>query len=241
MTPPALVLLPPRFGAPLPLACQLDALLTGLRDDLVVRTATDDRSLSAEVADLVDAGAGEVICLPLHAAGTSPAPELSDAVARLQEATPDALVSLADPLGAPGGCFAAVDRALAQALAAGHARELDALILWHDAPHGVCASALERRARRWAAHHRLPHRVASIAHPATIDEAVAAHRREGHRNIGIATMAILVEPQLLAHAARLPGVRGVGRPLGADRAVAEAVLSQYAIAALRTLELPLAS
>ncbi|MGL5405292.1 MAG: sirohydrochlorin chelatase [Propionibacteriaceae bacterium] len=243
MTPPALVLVTKQHLMHRHCLSSLNSMLCGIRPDLTVRIADDESlHLSRTVTGLIDEGATEVICVPLQAAASEHDKNLASMVAAISRATPEAPVSLADPLGATSECFSALDRHLQQALSACGARELDALILWHDADSAYDIAALERRARRWAAHHKLPYRLASLHHDAAIEEAIAAHRAAGHRHIGIATLAIDTDADVLARVARIPGVVGVSRPLGGDPAVAKAVLAQYAVAALRALEteLPLA-
>lgn len=239
MTPPALVLVNPgRYATTSSSLAPLNAALSALRPDLLIDTAqATGVSLADAVARLVAAGAAEVVCVPLRAAAMSADGRLGDAVAHARTVSEDAPVSLADPLGATGPCFAALDRQLQRALAATGARELDALVLWHDATETDNLDVLERRARVWSQHHRLGVRLAPMSHPHAIDDAVRAHRAAGHRHIGVATLAIAAEAAELARAARLPGVVGVARPLGSDPAVTDAVLASYSVAALRSLDL----
>lgn len=237
MAPPALVLVNPRPLGRAGSLAPLNAALSALRPDLMIATAqATSPSLADAVAELLAAGASEVICVPMRAAAMSADARLSDAVAQVQLLSDDAPVFLAEPLGATGPCFVALDRQLQRALAASGARELDALVLWHDATDSSHLEVLERRARVWSQHHHLGVRLAAMSHPRGIDDAVRAHRAAGHRHIGVATMAITADAAELARAAHLPGVVGVGRPLGSDPAVTDAVLAQYAVAALRALD-----
>lgn len=240
MTAPALVLLATHASAATMETMQrLKLRVSQFRPDLRIQAACamGHPSLTASARVFARQGVDEAVCVPVEAARIeASSPELERAVAITGHEVPEVQLSLSNALGAPGKLFSLVDRRLHDSLQRNRARELDSLLLVHDAgDDGQDLARLSRRARVWGQRHRLPYRLAPLGSPAAISSALTSLSTNGRRHVGVALLSVLATEEARTSIARDPRVVAVGGPLGHDDAVVEEILTQYAIGALRAL------
>lgn len=248
MTAPALVALAhgsrdPRSTATI---TALTDLVASMRPDLRVEPAFLELASPApgRVIDrLVADGAEEVVVVPLlltrahHAKVDVPA-----VVDAARHRHPGVQVHATTVLGLEVEFLDVLDRRLRAALSAARVRELDALVLAAAGSSDTLANAaVARLARAWGSRHHLPASAAfaSTAPPAT-GEAVHAFRRDGRRHIAVGSLFLAPGflPSRAAELALEAGAVAVSEALGADPAVARAVLSRYAVGAVELVPIP---
>ncbi|MFD0866592.1 sirohydrochlorin chelatase, partial [Tessaracoccus lubricantis] len=158
MTAPAIVLV-----ADGPDDDAVNSSLAAIRDDLraarpdlrifLGRVGGPEPSLEGVVAALVEDAVGEAVLVPLDLVSAADhRPEL-DTFHR----SPDIHLAVSRPVGPASELLNILDERVREALHRGGALEIDGLILAAPAGGDVRGSSLlARRARQWAAHHRIP-------------------------------------------------------------------------------------
>jgi sirohydrochlorin ferrochelatase len=145
-------------------------------------------------------------------------------------------------LGLESAFLDILDRRLRAALSARRVRELDALVLASAGSSNPMANAsLSRLARTWGQRHRLPALAAfASTSPPTTAEAIRDFRRDGRRHIAVGSF--FLAPGFLSQRAEElaleAGAVAVSDPLGADPAIARAVLARYAVGAVELVPIP---
>jgi len=251
MTAPALVVMAPGSRDPhvAQVAHELRAGLHQLRPSMTIRGAflnTCPPSATQVVSQLARQGITEIVFVPLELAhALFVDPQLGVLVTRLCEAFPAIRFMTARPIGPESALLTILDQRLRSALSKARCLELDGLVL--SAEHGgdVRGSALlARRARQWAAHHRLPclTAVADSSGP-SVAQAIAGLRSQGRRHIAVGSFFLTADEAYRAQAelALRCGAIAVSEPLGAAREVLDLVLARYSFAAMDLLDLGPAS
>ncbi|MDR1768671.1 MAG: hypothetical protein LBR32_09660, partial [Propionibacteriaceae bacterium] len=98
---------------------------------------------------------------------------------------------------------------------------------------------LARRARQWAAHHKLPCVVAvSDDGGPGVGQAIMSLRSQGRRHIAVGSFFLAADEAYQAQSdqAYRYGAISVSEPLGAAREIIDVILSRYAFAAMELLE-----
>lgn len=246
MAAPAIVLIADGDDDPAVAAAlaSLSTKLTTLRPDLTVTfgfLSTGKPSVVDSVSTLTRAGAAEIAIIPLDlVSAMDHSPVITRAQDAVQEANKGVKVVIARPIGPATELLNIMDARMREALHKTNAVEVDALVL--GAPEGGDVrgnSLLARRARQWAAHHRLPVQLAvnDITGRATA-LAIAALRTQGRRHIAVGSMFLTDGPVFRAHqsAAIKAGAMAVTAPIGDHDHLAELVLARYAFAAMELLD-----
>lgn len=193
-------------------------------------------------AKLARRGVEEIVLVPLvlseafHAHAEFPA-----LVAQIGASTPGLKVAASRPVGPEAQLLSVVDRRLRDALRSRRVSELDGLVFGSAGSTDVRSNAIvTRRARQWAAHHRLPCLTAfgSVAGP-TAAEAVRALRSQGRRHVAVGSWFLAPTPLYLheSAAALAAGAVAVSEPLGGAPEIAEVVLSRYVVTAMELIDL----
>jgi sirohydrochlorin ferrochelatase len=147
---------------------------------------------------------------------------------------------VSEPVGPAGSLLTVVDLRLRAALAESRVLEVDGLVLSTEGGGDVRGGALlARRARQWAAHHRVPV-VASCSDgsgPST-SQAVGILRSQGRRHIAVGSLFLAADTTYEEQVAqaRRAGAVAVAGPIGAHRELIDLVLARYAYAAMGLLE-----
>lgn len=218
--------------------------LSRLRPDLDVSLGllgTGSPGVIRVVQQLVSTGTQEIALVPMDlvsAADHSPVvAQARDAVEALDR---QVNIVIARPIGPATELLNILDDKLREALSRSSAVEVDALVL--AAPEGGDVrgtSLLARRARQWAAHHKLPVQLAvnDISGRAT-GAAVAALRAQGRRHVAVGSLFLTPGPVYRAHlqSAVRAGAIAVGDAIAADPRLVELTLARYAFAAMDLLD-----
>ena len=213
------------------------------RPDLSVNVAFLDQcppSGPQVVNALASRGAREIVFVPagltaaIHGAG------MEELVQRVSSAHPGLRVQASRPIGPAPELLTLVDESLREALRSTRAAQVDGLVLAAGGPSDARGRALlNRRARQWAAHHRLPCQVALSDAPGHATRAaVASMRARGRRHIAVGSLWLTPDESYLAHvhAAHSAGAIAVGSPLKLSDGLLNLVLARYAYAAMALLD-----
>ena len=217
--------------------------LQTLRPDLSVNVAFHDHCPPTGpqvVSSLAHRGVTEIVFVPMSLTSAVTCNGTASLLSRVRAAHPRLHFAASRPLGPSVELLNLLDERLRESLQAVHATQLDALVLATSGPadaRGI--SLLHRRARQWAAHHRLPCHVAvnDTAGDATA-QAVAGLRSQGRRHIAVGSLWLAADEDYAAHAqsALDRGAIAVSRPLGLDDRLLQLAVGRYAYAAMSLLD-----
>lgn len=246
MTAPALVLLSQGSSDP-----QVSHILHGVRKqlqmtrpELSVHIAFLDHcppSGPQVVSTLVQRGVREMVFIPLDLTrAVDPEPAALAVRDRVRQAFPDVAITVARPIGPATELLNVLDAMVRDGLRGAHAVELDGLVLSTPGSGDVRGNALiARRARQWAAHHRLPV-VVSVGDGSGPNsaQAIAALRAQGRRHIAVGSFFVAGDENFHAQAelALQAGAIAVSAPMGAHPLVLDLVMARYAFAAMELLD-----
>lgn len=193
------------------------------------------------VNTLASRGVREVVFVPLELGrAVDPEPAAQAMVERVRAAFPEMAVTISRPLGPATDLLNVLDAQVREALKAAHALELDALVLSTPGAGDARGNALiARRARQWAAHHRLPVMVSfSDGSGPTSAQAVAALRTQGRRHIAVGSFFVAGDANFRINAdqALAAGAIAVSEPMGSHPSILDLVMSRYAFAAMELLD-----
>ncbi len=185
-------------------------------------------------------GVNEVVFVP---AELSRAVEVSDAVTdlmhRAQAAYPQIRFALARPIGPAVELLNVLDDALRVALHDAHCTEIDGLVLSAPTCGDVRGSALlSRRARQWAAHHKLPVHVAvADGHGLDVGQAIRGLRSAGRRHIAVGSLWLAPDEGWIAQQelALANEAVAVSAPFCSHEQLCDLILARYAFAAMELL------
>lgn len=193
------------------------------------------------ITTLANRGVTEVIFVPLSLTRAfDPGARAEEMLDRVRRAHPQLKVRIARPIGPSSELLNVLDLRLRNALASAHALELDALVM--SIPDGGDtrgAALISRRARQWAAHHRLP---VVVAHGDGSGPGVVAAinnlREQGRRAIAIGSFHLTADEcfHAMAEQAMAAGAIGVSAPLGCDLHILDLAMARYAYAAMDLLD-----
>lgn len=193
------------------------------------------------VGALANRGIDEMVLVPLDLSRVcDPDAETSELLNAVRQHRPQVKITLARPIGPAVELLNILDVRLRNALSAAHATELDGLVLsvptWGDTRG---AGLIARRARQWAAHHKLP---VLVAHGdgtgPDVTAAIASLRDIGRRNIAVGSMYLAPTEayRRQTELAMAAGALAVSAPFGADPRVGELAMARYAFAAMSLLD-----
>ncbi len=193
------------------------------------------------VGTLAHRGVTEVVLVPLDVCSVCDSSATMQSVLHaVRHHRPEIRVTMASPVGPAVELLNILDVRLRNALASTHATELDGLVLltptWGDTRG---AGLLARRARQWAAHHRLPVLVAhGDGSGPDVAAAIASQRQVGRRNIAVGSLYIAPTEgyRQQSELAMSAGAIAVSAPIGADPRLCELAMARYAFAAMDLLE-----
>lgn len=246
MAAPAIVLIAdadddPAVGGAL---ASLANKLTQLRPDLMVTfgfLSGMRPSVVESLSTLAAAGSTEIAIVPLDlVSAMDHSPVITRAQEAVQTANHDVKVIIARPIGPATELLNVLDDRMREALHKTNAVEVDALVL--GAPEGGDirgTSLLARRARQWAAHHKLPVQLAvNDSTGMATAQCIAALRTQGRRHIAVGSMFLTKGPLFRAHqqAALRAGAMVVTDPIEDHEHLVELVLARYAFAAMELLD-----
>lgn len=244
MAAPALVLLAngttdPRVASTMH---SLRKRLQSVRPDLAINVAFVEHCPPTGpqvVSALANRGATEVVLVPLALTSAIEHQGVEQVAAKIRATHPNVRVGVARPIGPAVELLTLLDERLRDALRSQAATQLDALVL--AAPERGDArgsSLLQRRARQWSAHHKLPCVVATNDQTGGgTAAAVAGLRAQGRRHIAVGSLWIAPDQDYLTQAkiATARGAIAVAEPLGDDDRVLELAVARYAFAAMALL------
>jgi sirohydrochlorin ferrochelatase len=246
MTAPSLVLLGPGSHDPRTpqISRQIAKGLRELRPALDVHAAYLDVTkpdAREVVARLAADGVEEIVLVPLLLSDAFGAKEeVPVLVSELKAAHPGLRIGASRPIGPEAQLLSVVDRRLRDALRARHVAELDGLVFAAAGSVDVRSNAIiARRARQWAAHHRLPcvTAYATGSGPSTA-EAVRTLRTQGRRHVAVGSWYL--SPGLLwtaeSEAALEAGATAVSAPMGGEPEIIEVALTRYVVAAMELVD-----
>ncbi len=210
-------------------------------DDLRLREpskSSEDDSDDEFPAQLAPA---EIVLVPLEISSVQePRPGAQSLATAIRAAYVDSKVHLARPIGPASELLGIVDLRLRAALSALRVTELDALVLL--APGGADtrgATLLSRRARQWAARHKLPVNLAIADSPSTsLSSAIANLHDQGRRRIAVGCLHLAADDEFQAQLeiAKACDALAVSAPLGVDDRILEIAMGRYAFAAMAMLD-----
>ena len=247
MAAPALVLLAP----PATSARELD-VLHGLRKSLQTRrpefnvqlalfgAGKASPSLPQVVSRLTKSGVGEAVVVPLELCAAFGADEpLGSLVSRLNAEHGSIRLGLARPIGPEASLLKLVDLQLRRALSKQHAAEIDALVLSvGDCRDTRSTSLMQRRARQWSLHHKLPV-VTAVTNQGASDmaEAMRSLRAQGRRHIAVGAWFLTATPDysLQADIAGRLGALAVAEPFGDQPEICDLALERYAVSCMELI------
>ncbi|MDO5736324.1 MAG: CbiX/SirB N-terminal domain-containing protein [Propionibacteriaceae bacterium] len=246
MAAPAIVLIADADDDPAVAAAlaSLSKKLNHLRPDLLVTYGFLSHlkpSVVTSVSSLAARGSTEIVIVPLDlVSAMDHSPVISRAQQAVQAANQGVKVVIARPIGPATELLNVMDARMRDALHKTNAVEVDALVL--GAPEGGDVrgtSLLARRARQWAAHHKLPVQLAvnDLTGRATA-LAIASLRTQGRRHIAVGSMFLTTGPLFRAHqqAAVRAGAMAVTDPIEDHDHLVELILARYAFAAMELLD-----
>lgn len=212
-----------------------------LRPDLQISEAfvnpasADEPAFDAVVDELAAQGVEEIVVVPLvlggHADDATPT-AISAALSR----HPRLQIRASADLGLGPVLLQVLDQRLRAALQAARTRELDALVLAASGTNDpLILQAVQRLARLWSQHHKLPVVAAYSSHvPPAANEAVRSLRAQGRRHIAVGSLFLAPGEELdrVSELALEAGAVAVSGPLGAHLEIAHLVLARYAVGAV---------
>lgn len=193
------------------------------------------------VGTLANRGVTEMVLVPLDLSRVcEPSEKMANVLSAVRRHRPEVKVSLARPIGPAIELLNILDMRLRNALSAVHATELDGLVMmtptWGDTRG---AGLIARRARQWAAHHKLP---VLVAHGdgtgPDVASAIQSLRQIGRRNIAVGSLYIAPSEAFRQQTelALAAGAMTVSAPIGADRRLCDLAMSRYAFASMELLD-----
>ncbi len=246
MPAPALVLLSPGSSDPkvTQVAHELRREVQTLRPELSVNTAFLGHCPPTGpqvVSQLITRGHDEIVFVPLCLTrASSNYDDVDVLVSRVRATHPEARFSVSEPVGPAGSLLTVVDLRLRAALAQARVLEVDGLVLSTEGGGDVRGAALlARRARQWAAHHRVPVVAACCdGSGPSAAQAVGMLRSQGRRHIAVGSLFLAADHAYEEQSAqaRRAGALVVAAPVGAHRELIDLVLARYAYAAMGLLE-----
>lgn len=246
MTAPALILLAHGSTQPQMTATlhQLRKQMQQARPELHVNLAFLDQcppSGPAVVQVLASRGVREMVFVPLDLTrAVEVHPEVTAMVERVRAAHPEVAFAVARPLGPATDLLNVLDVRLREALRRSHSSELDALVLSTASRGDTRGNALvARRARQWAAHHRLPCVVAAQdGSGPNVAQAVATLRAQGRRHIAVGSFSLAADEDYCAQLAlaTAAGAEAVSAPMGDHELIQDLVMARYVFAAMELLD-----
>lgn len=249
MTAPALILLAHGSSQPAMTSTlhQLRIEMQQARPELNVVLAFLDHcppSGPAVVSSLVARGVTEMVFVPLdvtHAVEVNE--QATQMLDRVRAAHPQVAMTMARPLGPATDLLNVLDVRLRESLRQNHVVELDALVLSAAEAGDTRGNALiARRARQWAAHHKLPCVVAFHDGSGTgVAHAVATLRAQGRRHIAVGSFYISGDEnyQSMRELALAAGVKSVSAPMGSHEFILDLMMARYVFAAMELLDAPM--
>lgn len=149
-------------------------------------------------------------------------------------------LGLARPIGPEASLLKLVDLKLRSALSEQHAAEVDALVLSvGDCRDARSASLIQRRARQWSLHHKLPVVTATTAGATTdMAEAVRSLRSQGRRHIAVGSWFLTATEDYLLQGeiARRLGAVAVAQPFGDQAEICDLALERYVVACMDLID-----
>lgn len=246
MPAPALVMLSPGSSDPnvTQVAHEVRREVQTLRPELSINTAFLGHCPPTGpqvVSQLTARGYEEIVFVPMCLTrAASNCDDLDLLVSRVRATYPHVRFSVSEPVGPAGSLLTVVDLRLRAALAHSRVLEVDGLVLSTEGGGDVRGGALiARRARQWAAHHRVPVVAASCdGSGPTTAQAIGILRGQGRRHIAVGSLFLAADPAYAEQAlqARRAGAIAVADPIGAHRELVDLVLARYAFAAMGLLE-----
>lgn len=188
------------------------------------------------VQQLVDDEVAEAVLVPL---------DLVSAAEHLEELdtfrhSADIHLAISRPVGPASELLNILDERVREALHRGGALEIDGLVLTAPAGGDVRGSSLlARRARQWAAHHRIPVQLAvEEGTGRATAAAVSALRAQGRRHIAVGSLHLTPTPAYHAHVqgAMRAGAIAVTAPIGQTPHLRQLILARYAFGAMELLD-----
>lgn len=240
MTAPAIVLVTSGPEEP-GVAETLSTIVTSLRHarrDLKVHIGRVDGepSISDILAGLASRDVAEAVLVPLDLVSAASHDERLATLAH----SPDIRVAVSRPIGPTSELLNILDGRVREALHRNGALEIDGLVLAAPANGDLRGtSLLGRRARQWAAHHRLPVQLATDdGDGRATATAVASLRAQGRRHITVAAMYLTptVQYHTMAHAGARAGAIAVTAPIGDSEQLRLLILARYAFGAMELLD-----
>lgn len=236
MTAPALITLAPASIDPRTAytIAELTAAVRSLRPDLRIESANTD-TFPTVVDTIAADGHDEIVVVPLTLGGT-PHDDLPGIVRGALGRHPLLQIRATEDLGLGAALLEVLDRRLRAALQLGRVRELDGLVLAaNGTTDPLVLQAVQRLARIWGTHHKLPVVAAYSSHvPPAASEAVRKLRGQGRRHVAVGSLFLAAGPELdqVTELAVEAGAVAVSGPLGADPEIAQIVLARYMVGAL---------
>lgn len=193
------------------------------------------------IGTLANRGVEEVVMVPLDVSRVcEPSEKMHAVMQAVRHHRPEVKTTLARPIGPAIELLNILDVRLRNALSAAHATELDGLVLstttWGDTRG---AGLIARRARQWAAHHRLPVLVAhGDGSGPDVASAIHSLRQVGRRNIAVGSLYIAPtdDYRQQTELAMTAGAIAVSAPIGPDQRLCELAMARYAFAAMELLD-----
>ncbi len=193
------------------------------------------------VNTLVNRGVEEICFVPLDLTHAIDAPAAMQKVMKTVRANqPKVAIELARPVG-PASCLLNIlDEHLRFALEQANASELDGLIL--SIPNSGDTRGcglLNRRARQWSSHHKLPVQIAVGSGSTGIVPAMSALWGQGRRHIAVGSLYLAPDADFMAQAeqAIYCGAIAVSHPIGCDERILNLIMTRYAYAAMELLDI----
>lgn len=241
MTAPAIVLVasgPDEPGVSESLQ-QICSSMRSARRDLrisLARLGDVTPSLTTVVDGLAGHDVGEAVLVPLDLVSAAAHDPEMDRFPR----SPHIRLAVSRPIGPASELLNVLDGGVREALHRSGALEIDGLVL--AAPSGGDVrgtSLLGRRARQWAAHHRLPVQLSvDDGDGRATATAVAALRAQGRRHIAVGGLFLAPTSAYHAHfhAAFRAGAIAVTSPIGESAHLRQLILARYAFGAMELLD-----
>lgn len=193
-------------------------------------------ALPEVIAELVEHDVAEAVLVPLDlVSAAAHDPEMDEF-----PHSPHIRLAVSRPVGPATEVLNILDGRVREALHRGGALEIDGLVL--AAPSGGDlrgTSLLGRRARQWAAHHRLPVQLSvDDGDGRATAAAVGSLRAQGRRHIAVGSMYLTPTSGYHAHqqSALRAGAIAVTSPIGDSAHLSQLILARYAFGAMELLD-----
>lgn len=195
----------------------------------------------AQILNTLDDGCDEAVFVPMDLTRVANHSDQVLAVLRsVRHQFPTTAATLSSPIGPAIELLNILDVRLRDALSASRATELDALVLSVPNSGDTRGMALlSRRARQWAAHHKLPVQLAFGDNcEASVAGAIAAFHDSGRHNVAVGSLYLVPDDDYLRQAeiALAHGAIAVSAPLGVDSRICDVIMARYAFAAMDLLD-----